>query len=285
MNINLNEAAEEYARLPFNPYGAHYKRYSAGHREPGYNTELSSFIFALDGKALIYLDGKPFTFGTNRVVHCAPHQCFAAQNENGRPAELFELAYVNDSPYSDYMHSSYELEIGHNPQLFSMLHRLAELSQRVMSQGGPKGGPKLDGYSMLQAKLLTYSIFAEMFSSAQSIRQTGSHSIVEDAKSYIGQHYMEPHTLFELGGRYGMSGKYFAGLFKRYTGISPIDYMITCRLDAAGRLLRSTECSVKEISSSVGYDDPLYFSRHFKSRFGLSPSAWREQAASNVSHE
>ena len=194
-----------------------------------------------------------------------------AQNENGQPAELFELAYVYNHSYSSYMNSSYELEIGNNPHIFIMLHRLSQLSKKVY--------PKIDGDSMLQAKMLTYSILTEMFSSAQSIQQNDIHVVVEDAKCYMEQHYMDQHNLCKLGNRYGMSGKYFSSIFKRYTGISPIEYLIVFRLDAAKRLLQSTGYSVKEISSSVGYDDALYFSRLFKRRFGLSPNEWREQTS------
>lgn len=273
MSINLNEAAEEYARLPFEPFGAHYKRYCAGHSEPGYNTKLSSFIFALDGKATIYLDDKPLTFGTNRVIHCAPNQRFTAKNENDQPAKLFELAYLNNNSYSGYMHSSYELEICNNTNIYFMLHRLAQLSQRVY--------PKIDANTMLQAKMMTYSILSEMFSSAKSIQQDGIYNVVEDARVYMEEYYMKSHTLDELGSRYGLSGKYFASIFKRYMGISPIEYLITCRMNAARRLLQSTLYSVKEISCNVGYDDALYFSRYFKSRFGMSPSEWREQASRN----
>jgi AraC-like DNA-binding protein/mannose-6-phosphate isomerase-like protein (cupin superfamily) len=269
MSINLSEAMEEYARLPFEPFGAHYKNYCAGHKETEYNTKLSSFIFALDGKATIYLDNKPFAFGTNRVIHCAPNQRFRAENEEEQPAKLFEVAYFHDSSHSDYMYASYELEICNNAHIYCMLQRLTQLSQKAYS--------KIDANTMLQAKTMTYSILSEMFSSAQSMKQEGNFSVVEDARIYIEQNYMKLHTLQELGSRYGMSAKYFASMFKQYRGISPIEYLITCRMNAARMLLQSTVYSVKEISCSVGYEDALYFSRHFKSRFGLSPSEWREQ--------
>lgn len=269
MTVNLNEIMQEYAKLPFEPYGAYYIRHSAGHVEPEYMTRQSSFIFAVDGKATIYLNDKPFTFGANRIIHCAPDQRFTAQNENEKPAELFELVYVYNGAYTGYMNSSYELEIGNNSYIFTLLHKLSQLSKKVY--------PAIDGNSMLQTKMLTYSILSEMFSSAQSVQRDNIHIVVEDAKAYMEQHYVEQHTLDKLGGRYGLGGKYFANIFKRYTGISPIEYLIVFRLDVAKRLLRSTVYSVKEISSGVGYDDALYFSRLFKRRFGLSPNKWRER--------
>jgi AraC-like DNA-binding protein len=271
LDINLNELMAEYARLPLNPHGAHYKKYVAGHREPAYSTKFSSFIFAVGGKAEIHLDGKTFMFGTNRIIHCAPNQRFTAKTDE--PAELFELAYVNGSSYAGYMQSSYEMRIGNTAKIFSLLHRLTELSRNAMV----RAAPDIDAHSVMQAKILTYSILSEMFSSAQSIWQTGIHKLVEDSKAYMAKHYREAHTLCALGGRYGMSGKYFAGLFKRYTGVSPIDYLITTRLEASKKLLQHTTYSIKEIGYSVGYDDSLYFSRHFKSRYGLPPSAWRKR--------
>gem|GEM_PF-365359 len=264
MNINLNEAMEEYARLPFTPYGAYYVEHPPGHIQKEYTMAVSSFIFALSGEAVVYLDKESFAYGTGRVIHCAPGKRFNATNSQEKPAALFELSYHHDGANADYMHCPYELEIGVNPRLFSTLRQLVELRDRPNAQ------------ATLQVKTLVYSVLSEMFSSAQSIRQTDAHSVAADAKVYVEQHYMESHSLCELGGRYGMSGKYFSDVFKRHTGVSPIDYLIACRLEQARRLLEATECNVKEIGKSVGYEDAHYFRRQFKRKFGASPSEWRE---------
>lgn len=269
MSINLDEAMEEYARLPFEPCGAHYKKYCVNHCESLYHTTCSSFIFALDGKATIYLDDKPFTFAKNRIIHCAPNQRFTAQNEKGQPAMLFELAYCNDSPYSDYMNSAYELEIYNNSCLISMLSNLTQLSQSVY--------PNMNAKTILQAKTITYAIMSEVFFSAQRVERDSVYQMVEDAKMYIERCYMESFTLARLGRRYGLSEKYFASRFKQYVGASPIEYLTICRMNVARELLATTTLSIKEVSYQVGYEDALYFSRQFKSRFGVSPSQWKNQ--------
>ncbi|MNU06934.1 HTH-type transcriptional activator Btr [compost metagenome] len=64
-------------------------------------------------------------------------------------------------------------------------------------------------------------------------------------------------------------------MFKKYTGISPIDYLIAYRMKEAHRLLTSTCATVKEISEMVGYTDAYYFSRLFKKQFGLAPTQLR----------
>ena len=55
-------------------------------------------------------------------------------------------------------------------------------------------------------------------------------------------------------------------------GIRPINYLIQYRLEQAIELLKDGDYTVQEVSSLVGYSDPLYFSRIFKKHVGYSPS-------------
>ena len=127
-------------------------------------------------------------------------------------------------------------------------------------------------------KTLSYSALSEIFLCAKNMEKIDNHSVIEDAKKYIEHHYMQPQTLSDLGHKYNMSGKYFSEIFKKYTGIAPIDYLISCRLKQSRRLLENTECSIKEIGKSVGYEDPLYFSRQFSRHYGISPSKFRQKS-------
>ena len=47
------------------------------------------------------------------------------------------------------------------------------------------------------------------------------------------------------------------------------------KLNKAGRMLLTSELSVKEIASMVGFEDQFHFSRNFKKHFGYSPSEYR----------
>lgn len=269
MDINLNEMMEEYARLPFEPIKAYLTKHPEGHIQKGYSTEVSAFLFPLRGKAEYNLSEKSFEFKPGKVIHGCPGKWLTAKNGKEIPAEFFTLYYRYDGNNAGYMHCMYELEIGTNPRLLTMLRQLVKLCQDK------------DTKVSLQEKSLVYSILTEMFSSAQSVQQSGANRIVEDAKSYVENHYMDNHTLCELAGRYGMCGKYFSDVFKKYTGIGPIDYLIAYRLEQARKLLESTELNIKEIGESVGYKDSKYFGRQFKNKFGISPTQWREVGLTN----
>ncbi|GED25662.1 hypothetical protein BAG01nite_17640 [Brevibacillus agri] len=69
-------------------------------------------------------------------------------------------------------------------------------------------------------------------------------------------------------------------LFKQQTGHSPIDYLISVRLDRAKALLAQTDASLQEVAEGVGYSDLSYFIRAFKKHTGVTPGQFKEQAAS-----
>lgn len=72
-----------------------------------------------------------------------------------------------------------------------------------------------------------------------------------------------------------LSSSYFTHLFTKIIGSSPMEYKQLRRMDIAKKLLITTRLSIKEISTIIGFNDPLYFARCFKQTVGESPSQFR----------
>src|SRR2546423_13073910 len=64
-------------------------------------------------------------------------------------------------------------------------------------------------------------------------------------------------------------------LFKRATGVPPLQYQIKLRLDAARRMLRETNKSVITIANEVGYSNPSHFAQLFRKETGLAPTDYQ----------
>jgi AraC-like DNA-binding protein len=109
--------------------------------------------------------------------------------------------------------------------------------------------------------------------------QSDSARKVEQSVAYMAAHLNEPLCIAQLSATVHVSSSHFFVLFKRWTGFSPIDYFIRLRMKEGGRLLATTSMSVKEIAAELGYDDPFYFSRLFKSVQGMAPSEYRLKQA------
>jgi AraC family transcriptional regulator of arabinose operon len=105
---------------------------------------------------------------------------------------------------------------------------------------------------------------------------------IEQSIAYMREHLNEPLQVSALAQSAHTSPSHFFVLFKRWVGSSPIDYFIRLRMQHAGDLLSATSLSVKQIAADLGYDDPFYFSRVFKSVHGVAPSDYRRQRVVNA---
>jgi AraC-like DNA-binding protein len=95
--------------------------------------------------------------------------------------------------------------------------------------------------------------------------------------AYMKEHLNQPLMLDQLAALANLSRSRYAALFKEQTGFAPIDYFNRLRMHQACQWLDTTDWSVKGIASRIGYEDPLYFSRVFRSVTEMSPVAYRRQ--------
>jgi len=104
-------------------------------------------------------------------------------------------------------------------------------------------------------------------------------SKVERSIAYMADHINQPLQVATLAAMANVSPSHFFALFKKQTGCPPMDYFTRLRMCHAGHLLGSTSASVKEVAAALGYDDPFYFSRVFKSVHQVPPSRYRTAQA------
>lgn len=100
---------------------------------------------------------------------------------------------------------------------------------------------------------------------------------MEEAVQYFNNYYNTEINIDEYAQSKGMSVSWFIRNFKKFTGTTPMQYIVSIRISNAQGLLETTEYSINEISRIVGYDNPLYFSRLFHKQKGFSPSQYRKQ--------
>lgn len=108
---------------------------------------------------------------------------------------------------------------------------------------------------------------------------------VRKSLDYMHRHYRDPVTVAELAGIEHLSSSRYSAVFRQCMGVSPRDFLIGLRLGMSVELMRGTDLSLKQIAGNVGYDDQLYFSRLFRSKMGVSPSAYMSAGKKEGSRE
>jgi len=120
------------------------------------------------------------------------------------------------------------------------------------------------------------SILARALAVRDSQANNRHAKLIEEAKKYIDQHYMESElSLNDIAIQINLSSSHFSSVFAQETGQTFKDYLTTIRIQKAKELLLTTTLRSGDISYEVGYNDPHYFSFVFKKNTGFSPSEFR----------
>lgn len=135
-------------------------------------------------------------------------------------------------------------------------------------------------YDNLTDSMACLSLMYELFAYLAAERELAPvDSVVAEAVGYLSRNLNRPISSAELARSAHLSENYFIKLFKKQTKLTPQQMLDTLRMQKATHLLQYSQMSITEVAATVGFDDPLYFSRRFKKKTGLSPSRFREEKA------
>ncbi|WP_159884204.1 AraC family transcriptional regulator [Paenibacillus puerhi] len=95
--------------------------------------------------------------------------------------------------------------------------------------------------------------------------------------AYMESHYDGKISVDVLARIAEMTSAAYSRLFRKATGLLPLDYVNQLRIDKAKHLLRQEDSRVKEVSASVGFRSEFYFSRLFQRKVGVAPTLYMKR--------
>jgi AraC-like DNA-binding protein len=207
------------------------------------------------GSVAVILPGQSHVYGSSEDCAWSIYWCHAAGPAAARIAALTTAR--NKSPIvrvTDHV-------------------RLAALFREIVDElAHGYGLPYLLAASLTLGHLMG-CIYSESERSSGSVPTTVMR--IRSVAAYMRQHLERPLRLEELARMANLSVSHFSAIFRKEFGFSPLDYLIRTRIRRACELLDTTSSSLKEIAEAVGFLDPLYFSRAFRTIHGVSPSQYR----------
>ena len=103
---------------------------------------------------------------------------------------------------------------------------------------------------------------------------SSSSQYVLNAIKYIQFNFSHDISIDDVAKSVGVSRSHLYRVFMSNVGKSPIDYLTEYRINEACNLLRTSNLSIAEVATSVGFFDQFYFSRVFKKAVGVPPSRY-----------
>lgn len=123
-----------------------------------------------------------------------------------------------------------------------------------------------------------YQFLAHLIRQNGQISRNSPHQeYVANALRFIQYNYANDIGISDIAHYVGISRSQLYRAFLEDFGISPHTYLQRYRINEACSLLRNPSYSIAEVAGSVGFNDPLYFSRVFKSIKQHSPSAYQRE--------
>lgn len=162
----------------------------------------------------------------------------------------------------------------HNDVLRCMQSILREMQER---------GPEYETLCLAYMDIIMVQL---MRNASVSVTQTHarfpSNRQCAAVRHYIDQHYKESITLDMLAEKVSINKYYMSHAFKREYGVSPINYLIACRIREGKRLLAETDLSLSQIATVLGFSSSSYFSQSFRNAEGMSPTEYRKASQAST---
>jgi AraC family transcriptional regulator of arabinose operon len=245
---------------------------AGGHRfERKVGVDQAIFIYCTHGRGWCDLAGQRYEVQAGDLLVIPPRTPHAYGADDRHPWTIpwVHAAGDNVGHYLGELGVSIErpvLYLGDDPQLLGLFEELIEVSEQGYTPS----------HLLYAAHTLAHLIGVMIWHRQQNWRGTpDSRQKVAQSITYMKQHLDQPLHVAALAAIANLSPSHYAALFKTQTGYAPIDYLIRLRMHQACQLLDTTNLNIKEIALRLGYEDPLYFSRVFRSVNDASPSDYR----------
>lgn len=110
-----------------------------------------------------------------------------------------------------------------------------------------------------------------------SCRRHTDDAVIARCQAWIAQNYEHDAPVASMARLSGLAERSFKRRFLRATGMSPLEYVHTLRLEEAKQMLETGELPIEAVANEVGYEDASFFGRLFRRKVGLTPAQYRKR--------
>lgn len=235
------------------------------------NSDSFLLLFTGNGEGMLRYEQKEYSLkiGNIFLIDCKKYHYCCTINPN-HPWTLFYL-YFNGIQAKQY----YQMIIKNRKNVFMVENIKSIMSIFWQIIGLHKKNNK--DAEALTSLYITKLLTELLIFNSNSVLHDEYPDIINFIFHYISNHYNEKITLDMLAEKYSTNKFHIAKEFKRFTGTTINEYIITNRINKAKAMLRYTDQSVSEIANEVGIYNTSFFIKLFRDREHVTPLFYRKQ--------
>lgn len=241
------------------------------------NLDCAEICFVKDGQGEAVLSKKNYPVQKGDFIVCNPFIVYEDIFPVGNQLQLFFILIKNVHIIGKQKGHL----IGPNESPVIRLYEKFDLINSIFECVLNEYQEKKFGYNEIISSLLQ-TLIALLLRYNNSEINTQLSSISHQIKNYIESNYNKDLSLTELSNLVFVSPYHLAHIFKQEVSVSPIQYLINCRINEAKKLLKYSNQSVSEIASSVGYPNSNYFNLLFTKMVGKNPGKYKKNPSEEI---
>ena len=240
------------------------------HSVPHTHNHLELF-YIVGGKGQFLIQDQLYPVNVNNLVIINPNVTHTEVSLNAQPLEYIVLG-IEGIELAANNNSNGQFNILDHIESVEISGCLRNIL-REMEQKNPGYEDVCQAYMEILIIRLMRSTALAVTSESQAVSTNRQCAAV---RRYIDLHFKEPLTLEQLAEEGHMNKFYLSHAFKKEYGLSPINNMISKRIDESKYLLAETDLSMSQIAQLLGFSSLSYFSQVFHRTQDISPKEYRQ---------
>ncbi|WP_199138292.1 AraC family transcriptional regulator [Pedobacter sp. ASV12] len=239
-------------------------------REEG--AEQHILIYCVDGTGWIEVEGQPVAISPSTffIIPLGTKHSYGADEQN--PWSIYWVHFKGKLS-GQIIELISEQVSGLEPKIIFNENRIRIFEEIYLTLENGYSDDNLRFITMAFYHFLSSILYEDKFG---RVELKNSNQVVSEVIKFMQHNLGASIALKDFADRANLSVSHFSLVFRSATGYSPTDYFNHLKIQKACQQLQFTDFSIKQISNTVGFKDPYYFSRLFSKWMHVSPSAYRK---------
>ncbi len=250
--------------------------------------EFFEMVYIKKGHAVFEIAGKPAPIGPNDIVIIKPNQShkFIVQSQEGCEFIVLSFKFLNqrnsefsEVPLEDFLNfvsgkesgAFITLKVSQKNEIINILNRI--LKERVNNEIGSEF---LNHLLVMELFVFISRALKMEWESSIKDKSPKVRELIRISAKYINNNFERDITISDIAKYVFLSSSYFTRAFKEEMGVSPMNYLLSVRIDRAKEMLTDSDLKISDIALSIGFSNQQRFNEIFKKHTGITPLQYRK---------